>query len=70
VARHKAKRRPFYQVAGACNCALCTEREQLHVAAYVAPEFPCRVVAMNFIGWMMQIEQGQYGGVSLENCFD
>jgi hypothetical protein len=40
------------------------------MAAYTEPDFDTRVVASSIIGWIMRIEQGQYGGVAVENLFD
>ena len=60
-----------YRVSGPCNCAVCSEREQLSMAAKWHPQTEVRVSAVLFLGLLDAVAAGHCGGgVELRNIFD
>jgi hypothetical protein len=66
----RARRRPEYENYRLCSCACCRERDQLLECANTHPLLLPREQAVLFLEVCRDIAGGQYGGVSIENCFD
>ena len=67
--RRAARVAPFH-VRGSCDCAVCSEREQLHDVAAWHPEASARVIALSLLGAMEAVHNGRVGSIELMQLFD